>query len=238
MRRLITAGVAPAQAAEEAKTATEFKPITSILENFQVNEDLVDAIYRAALVFDKSFIESALRMAIAENGVVQTWQEVIAPLLAKMGDIWATTGDGIEVEHLFSEILKRVMRESIVEVSNPINARPVLLAAVGEELHSLPIHALAAALSERNIECHFLGARTPLAALAGMVSRCAPPAVFLWAQVSTNANPDFYTELPSVRPAPRVVLGGPGWDTEKCTEVVHVASLTLACEEIARAVGA
>ena len=62
------------------------------------------------------------------------------------------------------------MREGVPEIKNPKNAQPVLLAAVGEEMHCLALHALAAALAEKKIESFFLGARTPLEAIDAMVT--------------------------------------------------------------------
>jgi hypothetical protein len=114
----------------------------------------------------------------------------------------------------------------------------VLLAAVGEELHSLPLYALAAALCERNIDTYVLGARTPLSALSAMITRCAPPAIFMWAQLPKNAESKYWNEIPAIRPAPRIVVGGPGWDAIECSEVIKAEGLEHACEEIAQALGA
>jgi hypothetical protein len=155
-----------------------------------------------------------------------------------LGESWAETGEGIEIEHFFSEILKRILREHSSLIQKPINPRPVLVAAVGEEMHSLAIHALAAALAERNIECQFMGARTPLVALEAMVEKFAPPAIFLWAQLVENADPSFFKDLPITRPAPRILLGGPGWRESDCTNMTKTPDLNFACEEITRAIGA
>jgi DNA-binding transcriptional MerR regulator len=237
MRRLIISGVAPADAAIKAKAHSGSVSIENVLEDFEVREDVVDSLHRAAKSLDKSFVETVLRKDIAEKGVIASWTEVIVPLLFLVGDEWATTGTGIEVEHMLSEIIKRLLREGVVEIKDPVNAQPVLLASVGEELHCLAIHALAAALAEKKIETFFLGARTPLEAITGMVKRSAPPAVFLWAQLEQNSDPKFFKELPVVRPAPRVIVGGPGWDRETCADVVVAQDLTHACNEIERAVG-
>lgn len=237
MRRLIISGVAPADAAHRAKAHSGSVSVENVIEDFEVREDVVDSLHRAAKSLDKNFVETLLRKDIAENGVIASWTEVIVPLLFLVGDEWAATGTGIEVEHMLSEIIKRLLREGVAEIKEPINAQPVLLASVGEELHCLAIHALAAALAEKRIETFFLGARTPLEAISGMVKRAAPPAVFLWAQLEQNSDPKFFNDLPVVRPAPRVIVGGPGWDRETCADVVVAQDLTHACAEIERAVG-
>ena len=238
MRRLISAGVSPADAAEQAKVYEGEVVIAEFISLCRECDETIDAIFNAAESLDSLFVETMLRNEIAENGIISAWQEVFVPVLIQVGAAWEKSGKGVEVEHMLTEILTRVLRESVSENVVPINSRPVLLASVGEELHSLALHALAAALAERGIESHFLGARTPVEAISSMVSRFAPPAVFLWAQLPVNGDPKFVTDLPSVRPAPRVIIGGPGWNPDKCQNAHFVGSLALAVDEIAMAVGA
>ena len=237
MRRLITSGVSPCDAAAQAKNHKGKIKVERVVDDYVVREDLVGALHKAAKALDKRFIEAALRKDLAENGVERSWSEAIVPLLFLVGSEWEATGQGVEIEHLLTEVLKRILRENIEDIKKPVNAHPVLLASVGEEMHSLALHALAAALAERKIETYFLGPRTPLSALCGMISRSAPPAVFLWAQLPQNADPKFFKEIPVIRPMPRIVLGGPGWDLEICKDVAVVNDLSQACAEIERAVG-
>ena len=237
MRRLISIGVAPSDAAEQARAHKGAVKIAKLVNNFEHREELVDALHRAASILDKSFIETVLRKDIAEHGVIASWTEVIVPLLVIVGDEWERTGAGIEVEHMLSELLKSIMREGGPEIKKPNNAQPVLLAAVGEEVHCLALHALAAALAERGIESFFLGARTPLEAIDAMVRRSAPPAIFLWAQLKHNGDEKFFREIPAIRPTPRIILGGPGWNLKDAREVTFVQDLSLACAEIESAVG-
>ena len=238
MRRLIVAGVSPAEAAEQAKNFKGVIKVKKIVEEFEVREEVVDAIYKALQRFDRAFVEETIAHEIAEYGVEGAWSDVIVPTLFLIGQDWETEQKGIEVEHFFSEILKRTMHNQVVELKKPLNSRPVLLAAVGEELHSLPVYALAAALCARNIQTYVLGARTPLIALSAMVTRCAPPAIFLWAQLPKNAETKYWEDMPSIRPAPRIVVGGPGWDSIECSEVIRAEGLEHACDEIEQALGA
>ncbi len=237
MRRLISAGVAPSDAAEQAKKSKGTVKLEKIIREFEVREDVVAGIKRALEAFDIAFVEETLRAELDEHGVEETWHEIIVPALIEIGLDWEESGQGIEIEHAFSETLKKIFRERSNACEDPVNGHPVVLAAVGEEQHSLPLHALEAALCELGIKTHFLGARTPFEAVAATVSRLAPPAVFLWALLPHNAQVEFYRELPMVRPAPRIVLGGPGWDPDECTDASLVIGLGAACAEIQRAVG-
>jgi DNA-binding transcriptional MerR regulator len=242
MRKLVIAGVSPAEAAQRALSfegATSVENLTDALsKDITVKEELVEALLRAARAYDRNFLEEVLRSEMSARGITNTWTEVMVPLLILIGDEWADTGEGIETEHLVSEVLKRLLQESARMISDPINPRPVLLACIGEEMHSLPLYALAAALSERNIATQFLGARTPIEAVTNVVKRSAPPAVFLWAQLRKNGDTESLSQLPTIRPAPRIVLGGPGWAKESAKSSIVVDDLLDACEEIMRAVGA
>jgi len=169
MRRLISAGVAPADAAEQAKAHEGEVVIEELTTLCRECDETIDAIFNASEALDSLFVETMLRNEISENGIISAWQEVFVPVLIQVGAAWEKSGKGIEVEHMLTEILKRVLRESTSEIVAPVNTRPVLLASVGEELHSLALHALAAALAERGIETHFLGARTPVEAISSMV---------------------------------------------------------------------
>jgi DNA-binding transcriptional MerR regulator len=237
MRRLISAGVTPADAADKAKKSKGTVKLESIVREFEVREDVVAAINKALQAFDIDFVEEALRSEFDEHGVEITWHEIIVPSLIEIGEAWQASGEGVEIEHAFTELLKKILRERSMPIDNPVNGHPVVIAAVGEEAHSLPLHALEALLSEMNIKTHFLGARTPFEAVSATVTRLAPPAVFLWALFPQNANPDFYRNLPAIRPAPRIVLGGPGWDSSECSDATLVMGLGNASAEIRRAVG-
>lgn len=239
MRKLVISGVSPAEAAQRALSFEgSVTESGRAAREVQVREELVETLYRAAHAYDRTFVEELLRTEIAASGITTTWNEVIVPLLILIGDEWADQGTGIEIEHMVSEIIKRLLHGNHENVTNPINPRPVLLACIGEEMHSLPLHALAAALSERNIQTQFLGARTPIEAISAIVKRSAPPAVFLWAQLNKNGDPEILAELPNVRPAPRIVIGGRGWGSANPKNAVFVEDLVEACEEIQRAVGA
>ena len=237
MRRLISAGVTPADAAEQAKKAKGKVSLENIVREFEVREDVVAGINKALQAFDIAFVEETLRNELDEHGVEMAWHEIVVPTLIAIGEDWEESGKGIEIEHAFSETLKKVFRERSTASEAPVNGHPVVIAAVGEEQHSLPLHALEAALCELGIKTHFLGARTPFDAIASTVTRLAPPAVFLWALLPENANPEYFQNLPQIRPAPRIILGGPGWDVIDCSDATRVVGIGNACEEIQRAVG-
>lgn len=243
MRKLISTGVAPADAALTAIALKEKSGVSKevrrkVTKAIDSPDILIATLMRAASALDSALVEEIVLTQIKKFGVATCWRDLISPLLIQIGENWEKSNSDIEVEHTLSEVLQRTLRVSQEPLSKPINTRPVLLACTGEELHTLPLHALAAALSEQNIEVYFLGARTPISTLAAVVKRIAPPAVFLWATMATNGDHKIVSALPKIRPTPRILLGGPGWQVENCKTATFVTDLDHACHEITRAIGA
>jgi hypothetical protein len=124
MRRLITTGVAPSDAALRAKAHQGELSIPELVSEIVIAEELVAALCRAAESLDRDFVLQALRQELMKNGVINCWQTVIVPVLIHIGDSWAKTGEGIEIEHMMSELIKTVLRESVPEEFEAINTRP------------------------------------------------------------------------------------------------------------------
>jgi MerR family transcriptional regulator, light-induced transcriptional regulator len=121
MRRLIIAGMSPAEAAEKALSTKSAIKMEKIVGAFSDRPDVIEALHSAANALDKNFIESTLRNDIEKYGVIRSWQEVIVPVLVMLGKSWEETGVGIEIEHFFSETLKRILRERSSMIQKPIN---------------------------------------------------------------------------------------------------------------------
>jgi methanogenic corrinoid protein MtbC1 len=131
-------------------------------------------------------------------------------VLQSIGERWRVTGDGVDVEHAFSEAIVGVLRSATATLRRPRNVRPVVLTCAEGDYHTLPLHALAAALAEQGVGVRLLGVGMPSAALVAAVRRTGPATVFLYARLPVQ-DVQVLDLLPRQRPAPRLVVGGPGW---------------------------
>ncbi|MER5207735.1 MerR family transcriptional regulator [Streptomyces sp. NPDC002825] len=175
---------------------------------------------RAAVRLDAPAMEELLRAALAEYGLVTSWEEIMAPTLHAVGKKWESSDDRyVEVEHLLSWHISTTLRRTAV--SGPAatsQAPPVLLACVPSEQHTLPLEALAAGLAERGLPTRMFGAAVPAEALDAAVRRSGPAAVVLWSQARSTANHALAQHVArtafgvrGARTAPLVLLAGPGW---------------------------
>jgi hypothetical protein len=187
---------------------------------------------RAAMSLDTREVARLLRAAVHAYGVVSAWEAMAMPVLQALGDRWQATGEGVDVEHAFSEAVISVMHGVTDALDTPRNTCPVLLTCAESEQHSIPLHVLAAALAEVGIGCRMLGEGMPAASLIAAVRRTGPAVVFVYARLPVG-DPDVLDHLPRQRPAPRVVLGGPGWRSAQVPgSVLRVDTLGSAVVEV------
>ena len=166
---------------------------------------------RAAAALDADSVRELVDGALAERGVVETWDRLLVGVLVAAGRSWQATGEGIEVEHLLSSCVTAALH-GVVSRSRPsAPGRPVVLACTASDLHDLPLVVLSAALAERGVRTRVLGSRTPPAALGATVLRVGPAAVVLWSSLPATARAEEVAAVPRTRPAARLMVAGPGW---------------------------
>jgi hypothetical protein len=178
-----------------------------------------------------------LREAIRRQGTILIWNTMIMPVLRALGERTRVSGDGIDVEHAFSESILAVLRGIAVAVPAPRSFPTILLACADADYHSLPLHALAAALAEREVPTRMLGTGLPPHALAASVRRTGPSVIVLFARMA-GADAGDSEALRRQRPAPTIILAGPGWRSDSIPASARTAaSLGEAVDEVLRAVG-
>jgi MerR family transcriptional regulator, light-induced transcriptional regulator len=266
MRRLVLAGISPADAARTVLQEQGAPDITRLTAPDATEVEQQDAndsglsnrlgvpgggrvvplpgsapasrgLARAAMSLDASACNQIVKETLECRGVIWTWDNLLVPVMAGIGERWKTTGAGIEVEHLLSASVTASLVQFAHEVRQPINARPVLLACADNELHALPLHAVAAGLAERRISSRLLGARVPADALSAAIQRTGPAAVLVWSQLRDTGALTQLSSMPDVRPAPVVLAAGPGWHGEQPEGITKVDDLADAINRISAAVG-
>ena len=263
MRRLVVAGVPPADAAREALSAgVEDGPLATVTQigsrpQVQVRMPATMStrpgggsvvslpgasaqargLARAAMSLDGATCQAIIEDSLEHRGVIATWDDLLVPVLAGVGEKWQDDGRGIEVEHTLSGAVLQALGGVMRELRDPINARTVLVAPADGEWHSLPLWALAAALAERQIGCQFMTDPMPPSSLVQAVHRLGPAAVLVWSQTPETGDVAQVAGLPRFRPMPAVLLGGPGWHGTLPAGVERVDDLTGAVARIAHALG-
>ena len=190
---------------------------------------------RAALALDAPAVRRILMDSLHTRGTIWTWDNMIAPVLIGVGERFESTGQGIELEHVLTEGVVGALRDVAETLVEPFGSRPIILAAAPDELHTLPLYAVSAALAEHGVATRMLGARVPMDAMLASITRSGAPAVMVWAHDRITGDYLDMNALRALRPVPAVVLGGPGWTTDVPAGVIHSGDLTEAVTRLSHA---
>jgi len=219
MLQLTRTGMPVGQAAALVVTAAATRPGQAGLA------ELADRLAGATEDMDAAHITAILHVALLRHGVIVTWNELLMPLLIRVGDRWREHGDGVDAEHVLSDAAQAVLR-SHARPRPPAVASPVLLLAVPGERHTLPLAALSAALAEQGVATVLL-ADLPAADLTHALSRLRPAKVLVWAR---NSGAPGSGTLRALRQLGRqIYAAGPGWDPSTLPPAVpHLSSFAAA----------
>jgi len=246
MRHALVRGVGPAEAARYA-LASSNGGLAAVVDDVRPRAGgtmlrlpgagrYARGLGRAALALDFPAARTVLVEAVDTLGVVATWDDVARPVLTAVARRWATTGAGVEIEHLLSQSIAAVFSAHALAKGEAPEGRPVLLAGMPHERHTLPLLVLAAALGDRSVPVQPMGTDLPRAALHAAVRRTAPAAVVLWSQTAATADVTLLETLPETRPRSRTFVAGPGWeDLSLPARVQPLTSLTQAVDALVTA---
>lgn len=163
----------------------------------------------AAADLDGPAVRTLLRDHIRAHGVLPTWEDMLRPVLAAIGERWSSLPHGIAVEHLLSRAASITFGETMSEFHAAQRSAPtVLLACVPGEEHDLPIVALGAALAERGVTATMLPVSSTIAEIADEAIRY-PALTVLYAHDADGR----WLAAPRIWPSGSALLvAGPGWD--------------------------
>jgi MerR family transcriptional regulator, light-induced transcriptional regulator len=219
MCRLIAEGVAT-----ESAAALAFHPVTD------PDSARVDQVIDAAARLDADSLVALFGAHLDAHGVVDTWDRLCRPALSAYGGPHAADAARcVDVVHVLSWAIMAALHQ-VPTAAGPAG-RPVLLACVEGERHTLALEALRAALAQRGVAARMLGANVEVTALRAAVRRgdVAPAALVLWAGRAHDADVVDFAAL--ARPRTRLVVVGPGWTAhQRSRRLSRPATLPAAVE--------
>ena len=163
----------------------------------------------------------ALQQALARHGLQYFVQDIVAPLTHRIGDAWEDGDIEVFEEHLFTELTKRVLRQSIAALPQGSGNPRVMLTTLPDEQHVLGLLMVEALFALDGAECIPLGTQMPMTEISRAAEAHRADIVTLSFSAAFPARqiPEALLQLRQLLP-PSVALwaGGSG--------VAHAAPLT------------
>ena len=171
-------------------------------------------MYADALVAgDEVAAEIAIREAMDANlGAAAIDDEIIAPALWRVGELWERGDISVADEHLASEITLRVLalHREVTRVAQDRQGHQIMLATPAGELHTIALRMVGELLRGAGYPIVMLGANVPAHALVACVKRHRPDVLCLSATMPEMSGP-MSRAIDQVReavPSVQFVIGG------------------------------
>jgi methanogenic corrinoid protein MtbC1 len=208
----------------------------------QAREEKVGQLGRdyaaAVLAGDEVAAERVIRAALDSGlSVAEVDEEIIAPALWLVGELWERGEITVADEHVATEISIRVLALER-EARRVARVRPAylaMLAAPPGELHIVALRMVANVLRDAGYEVMMVGADVPPAALAALAERHRPDIVCLTATMPGSGDQLLITmhEVQRAWPKANFVIGGRG-----LTSRLQVRAGVEICRRVSDAVDA
>lgn len=174
---------------------------------------LARAYAEALLCGDEVAADAVIHDAIEANlSVAEVSEEIIAPALWLVGELWQRGEISVADEHLATEITLRVLalHHEARRVQRARSDRRVMLATPSGELHVVGLRMVAGLLREAGYDVVMLGADVPAAALARAASRHDVDVICLSVTMAGGADRALISiyEVQQERPSTGFVIGG------------------------------
>lgn len=148
-------------------------------------EELLDLIRQ----HDAGGYTQAMQQRIARQGLQRFVQDTVAPITWRVGQAWESGNIEVFEEHLFTELTKRVLRQSIAALPGGKRRPRIILTSVPEEQHVLGLLMVEALFALEGAECIPLGTQMPLLEIARAAAAHQADIVALSFSVAFPARP-------------------------------------------------
>jgi len=178
-------------------------------------DQLGRAYAEAILSGDEVAAERVIREAMdAEVSTARIDQEIIAPALWFVGELWQRGEITVADEHIATEISLRVLalQREARRTAGARGARRILLATPSGELHVVALRMIGNLLDDAGYTTVMLGPDVPPVALAAAATRFEPDVICLSATMPGGGDKLLIAmhEAQRARPATRFLVGGRG----------------------------
>lgn len=240
MARLLEGGWSAAAAAREVvrspATVTHLRPVPG---SGSAAARLVEQLAASVDVFDAAAADRLADDVLARFDIPAALDEVFLPVLRHVGDGWRDDPRVIAREHFATNTL-RPRLQRLLRTGARTSGGSVLAAAPEHEEHDLGLLAGAAVAADAGWRVHYLGPRTPLAALHRAAAELDPDVVLVGALFREHAEAFLEGPVQFVRAG--LVLGGVGFLASDASlvagAVVHDGPMRELPESLTRAVAA
>lgn len=144
--------------------------VVSTLSNSRLEHHYQNCL-SAVFKLDPDSLRSAMQNAAVDLGQISLTENIIVPLMQKIGDLWCEGSLRVAQEHLASEVVKSYFGNVINSVNSSRLAPRILVTTPSGQFHEIGAMLAAATASSEGWNDIYLGPNTPADEIAGAARR-------------------------------------------------------------------
>jgi len=122
----------------------------------------LDAWLQLVKSHDSEALQRQFYREMAKRGLARFVQDIVAPLISRIGEAWSRNELGIFEEHLFSQHMEKMFRSVLSNLSPQQGSPRVLLTTLSGEEHTLGLLMVEAIMVVEDVYPILLGPQTPI----------------------------------------------------------------------------
>jgi len=122
----------------------------------------LDAWLELVKSHDSEALQRQFYREMAKRGLAKFVQDIVGPLITRVGEAWSRNELGVFEEHLFSQHLEKLFHTTLANLPPQVGSPRVLLTTLSGEEHTLGLLMVEALLVMEDAYPVLLGAQTPI----------------------------------------------------------------------------
>lgn len=182
----------------------------------------IDRLIVAITAYNNVEIRATLRRLDADRGLIEMFNDVVSPLLKRIGELWQVNALDVAHEHFFSNLYREHIIHRISELSEPEGQTPVAVLFLHEhEEHELGLLLCEYILSTSGYRCIYLGQSLPVEALRSAIQQIMPSLILTTfiSRISAREFTNLQHILQEYLPHTTILIGGT--QAEMHRELIH-----------------
>ncbi len=160
--------------------SSEHRQLNHLIQKHKT-EDLIEHLLRYSLESKYEEVSMIITgLALSQYPIYKMFDELVTPVLHKIGDLWAHGKITVAEEHISSNIIRDsliALREILIKVDD--KSEKVICFAFDDDQHDIPLKMVQIILEQRGFDVYYSGQRTPAESLEKLISNIKPSRLYL-----------------------------------------------------------
>ncbi len=133
-------------------------------------EKYINSLLAAGVLFNEQEFNNHFNQALQKYDLLEIYENIIYPLLTKIGTMWGKDDMNPIQEHFISNLIRQKILKAVDDIPEPQSERSVVLFLPEKETHEIGLLLAQFLLKKNGIKTYYFGQQTPIINLINFIS--------------------------------------------------------------------